>query len=220
MSERQSKPTRTEDVSRVDHLFSLLRETTGRDPSPAIRERLAALAARRLPAHSGSAAPTRSGRPTSIIRLKPAFAVLVLAVAGLATVSVLHFHRLKPVEVHGTAQVNHSVASSGNKATVGAAVQVPMASQRRIYSRRYGFKRLPKERRMILRLPYSNSAIETGTDTTIRVSMSQYELLSLGFPIAATVQDRRIAAELTLGDDGLPRAISLPLPLQVMKEKQ
>ena len=73
---------------------------------------------------------------------------------------------------------------------------------------------------MTLRLPYSNSAIETGIDSTIRVSMSQSELLSLGFPITATVQDRRIVAELTLGDDGLPRAISLPLPLQVMKEKQ
>ena len=54
----------------------------------------------------------------------------------------------------------------------------------------------------------------------IRVSMSQSELLSLGFPINATVQERRIAAELTLGDDGLPRAISLPLPLEVMKEKR
>jgi len=71
-----------------------------------------------------------------------------------------------------------------------------------------------------LELPYSNGAIETGTNTTIRVSMSQAELQSLGFPINATVQDRRIVAELTLGDDGLPRAISLPLPLEVMKEKK
>jgi len=73
---------------------------------------------------------------------------------------------------------------------------------------------------MTMQLPYSNSAIETGTYSTIRVSMSQSELLSLGFPINATLHDRRIAAELTLGDDGLPRAISLPLPLQVMKEKR
>jgi hypothetical protein len=50
--------------------------------------------------------------------------------------------------------------------------------------------------------------------------MSQFDLLSLGFPINTTVQDRRIVAELTLGDDGLPRAISLPLPLEVMKEKK
>ena len=71
-----------------------------------------------------------------------------------------------------------------------------------------------------MQLPYSNSAIETGTDTTLRVSMSQSDLVSLGFPINATIHDRRIAAELTLGDDGLPRTISLPLPLEVMKEKK
>jgi hypothetical protein len=73
---------------------------------------------------------------------------------------------------------------------------------------------------MTMRLPYSNSAIETGTDTTIRVAMSRSELFSLGFPVSATVQDGRVVAELTLGDDGLPRAISLPLPLEVIKEKR
>jgi hypothetical protein len=73
---------------------------------------------------------------------------------------------------------------------------------------------------MTIQLPYSNSAIETGTYTTLRVSMSQSDLESLGFPINATIHDRRIAVELTLGDDGLPRAISLPLPLEVMKEKK
>jgi hypothetical protein len=69
-----------------------------------------------------------------------------------------------------------------------------------------------------MRLPFSNSAINTGTDTTIRVAVSQAELLSMGFPVNTIVHDRRIVAELTLGDDGLPRAISLPLPIEVMKE--
>jgi hypothetical protein len=73
---------------------------------------------------------------------------------------------------------------------------------------------------MTLRLPYSNSAIANGTQATIRVSMSQSDLLALGFPVNATLQDRRIVADLTLGDDGLPRAISLPLPLEVIKEKK
>jgi hypothetical protein len=73
---------------------------------------------------------------------------------------------------------------------------------------------------MIVRLPYSDSAIITGTDATIRVSMSQAELMSLGFPINATLHDRRVVAELTLGDDGLPRAISVPLPLEIVREKK
>jgi hypothetical protein len=75
-------------------------------------------------------------------------------------------------------------------------------------------------RRMVVRLPYSNSAIDNGTDATIRVSMSQAELVSLGFPMTATLRDRRVVADLTLGDDGLPRAISVPLPLEVVKEKK
>jgi hypothetical protein len=50
--------------------------------------------------------------------------------------------------------------------------------------------------------------------------MSQSELLSLGFPLSATLHDRRVVAELTLGDDGLPRAISLPLSLQLIKEEK
>ena len=50
------------------------------------------------------------------------------------------------------------------------------------------------------------------------LSISQSELVSLGFPINTTAQDRRIVAQLTLGDDGLPRAISdTPLPLEVME---
>jgi hypothetical protein len=73
---------------------------------------------------------------------------------------------------------------------------------------------------MVVRLPYSNSAIDTGTDATIRVWMSQAELASLGFPMNATLHDRRVVAELTLGDDGLPRSISVPLPLEVVKEKK
>ena len=75
-------------------------------------------------------------------------------------------------------------------------------------------------RRMVVRLPYSNSAIDTGTDATIRVSMSQTELVSLGFPMNATLHDRRVIADLTLGDDGLPRSISVPLPMEVVKEKE
>lgn len=75
-------------------------------------------------------------------------------------------------------------------------------------------------RRMVVRLPYSNSAIDNGTDATIRVSVSQAELVSLGFPMTAILRDRRVVADLTLGDDGLPRAISVPLPLELVREKK
>jgi hypothetical protein len=50
--------------------------------------------------------------------------------------------------------------------------------------------------------------------------MSQTELVSLGFPMNAMLHDRRVLAELTLGDDGLPRSISVPLPLELVKERK
>ena len=73
---------------------------------------------------------------------------------------------------------------------------------------------------MVVQLPYSNSAIDNGTDATLRVSMSQAELVSLGFPMNGTLHDRRVVADLTLGDDGLPRAISVTLPLELVREKK
>lgn len=220
MLEPQSKRTEVEDVPRVEYLLSLLRGTAQRDPSPAIRERLAALAAHRLHADSGPAAPSRDSGRKALVWLKPALAAMVLATAGLTTVLVLHFRQHKPVETHGTAQVNHPALSPGDKAKIASTTQVSVPDQSHVHPSRHRLAEPSGKRRMTLELPYSNSAIETGTNTTIHVSMSQAELLSLGFPINATVQDRRIAAELTLGDDGLPRAISLPVPLEVMKEKR
>jgi hypothetical protein len=220
MSERRSKRTETEDVPPVDHLLDLLREVSSRDPSSAIRERLATLAAERLHPTPRSAAAIRGGARKPLIWLRPALAAMVLAAVGLTAVLVLHFRQHEPIELHGNAPVNHPAVSAGSGAEVGPTVKVSVAHQRKAHRARQRAAQTPGKRQMTLRLPYSNSAIETGTDTTIRVSMSQSGLLSLGFPINATVQDRRIVAELTLGDDGLPRAISLPLPLEVMKEKK
>ena len=219
--ERQSKRTETEDVPRVDYLLSLVRGIARQDASPAIRERLAVLATRRLHTHSGFAAPVHGDGLKPRVWFKPALAALALAVAGLTTALVLQFLQHVSVETHGTAQVNHHPAlSSGDKDKVGSTVKASVPDQQEVHRPLYGLARPSGTRRLNLELPYSNGAIETGTNTTIRVSMSQAELQSLGFPINATVQDRRIVAELTLGDDGLPRAISLPLPLEVMKEKK
>lgn len=220
MPNEQSKRTDAEDISRVDHLLRLIRETDKRDASPAIRESLATLAAQRLQRRSPSAEPIPGDGRMRLAWLKPAIAALVLATAGLSIVSVFRFRWREVVKLPRTAEVDQPLASPAKSIKVEPTVQAPVSSQRAVLSRRRGAPQTRGARRMVLRLPYSNSAIETGTGATIRVSMSQSELLSLGFPINTTVQDRRIVAELTLGDDGLPRAISLPLPLEVMKEKK
>ena len=219
MSEQRSTRTEIEAVSRVERLLGLLGELTQRDPSPALRERLRALAAQRLREDPGYAAQDVGKGRGMPLWFKPAFAALLLGATGLAGVLVAHFRAHEPVSADRAAKGIRSVSSPENKPNVAFAPQ--FAGRRsEVHRRQPARAQAASTGRMTMQLPYSNSAIETGTDTTIPVSMSQSDLVSLGFPINATIHDRRIAAELTLGDDGLPRAISLPLPLEVMKEKK
>ena len=220
MTEQRSKRRETENASRVDYLLGLLRDVSQRDPSPALRERLVVLASQRLRRKSSSVAWLRNTAWKGLVWLKPAFAVGLIVTAGLATVFVVRFRQHKPAQSDSTATVTHPAASPGRTARIAPATEPPAVRRPGVHHPRTTLALPTSAEQMTMQLPYSNSAIETGTDTTIRVSMSQSELLSLGFPINATVQDRRIVAELTLGDDGLPRAISLPLPLEVLKEKK
>lgn len=220
MSELQSKRTETEDTSRVDHLLGLLGDLSQHDPSPALRERLSALAVQRLNENSGSGMRIRSTDRTPKVWLKPIFAAALFVVIVLATIYATHVGRQEPAQANRTVKESHPVASLGNKGYVAPAARPAVSRRPRTHHSPSTVVPPIGARQMTMRLPYSNSAIETGTNTTIQVSMSQSELLSLGFPITATVQDARIVAELTLGDDGLPRAISVPLPLVVTKEKK
>lgn len=214
MSEQRSKRKVTEDVAHVDSLLSLLGDLSKRDPSPALRERLGVLATERLnqnPRHVGSRSRTW---------LRPAIAAAFLITAGLATGLWVHFFEREPIQSTGTAKATAPVVSPRTATRSLPSVRPSVSRVSKVHHAKPTSAEPTAPRQMTMRLPYSNSAIETGTGTTIRVSMTQSELLSLGFPINETVQDRRIVAELTLGDDGLPRAISLPLPLEVMKERK
>jgi hypothetical protein len=222
MSKQRSKQTETEDASRADHLLNLFRDVSQRDPSPALRDRLAAFAAQRLEQNPGrSTRLLATHQQAAQVWLKLTLAAALLVVAGLATVFVVHSRWHEAAESDKTSTISHPSALPDKKTLVAPVIEPSPAKPPKV--RRALHAIAPPDlrtRQMTMRLPYSNSAIETGTDTTIQITMSQSELLSLGFPLNATVQDRRVVAELTLGDDGLPRAISLPLPLEVMKEKK
>jgi hypothetical protein len=218
MSEQQSKRTETEDVSRVDHLLGRLGDLSQRAPSPALRDRLAVLASQRLSEHSEYAARSKERKPP--VWFRPALAAAAVVAIGLATILTIRFSKRELVPTNKTAKVSRPATSPENTLQATPASHPLIARKPKVYRSQSAPAVPATTRQMTMRLPYSNSAIETGTNTTIQVSMSQSELLSLGFPINATVQDRRIVAELTLGDDGLPRAISVPLPLEVTKEKK
>jgi hypothetical protein len=216
MLEQRPEPTETDDVPRVEYLLGVLRSLSQQGPPQVLRERLELLASERL--RSGAKAGPRLRSPFRSWR-RPAFAAALLILFGTVVALVAHVHRPEPMR----AGIERPAASQSKEPFIsGALLEVPAAAVKpsRI---RHGLPRLAGNtiaRRMVVRLPYSNSAINTGTDATLRVSMSQAELALLGFPMNGTLHDRRVVADLTLGDDGLPRAISVALPLELVREKK
>jgi hypothetical protein len=218
----EQRPTRTEtaDAPRMEYLLGVLRSLSQQDPPPALRDRLWLLSYQQL--RGGVEPGRRLGSPRAGLRswLRPAFAAALLIVIGSLAVLVVNIHRSERLR----AGIELRIAPPQEPSNIGSAALSAVPAEE-VKSLRTSHS-LPKSaqnttaRRMVVRLPYSNSAIDTGTDATIRVSMSQTELESLGFPMNATLHDRRVVAELTLGDDGLPRSISVPLPLEVVKEKK
>jgi hypothetical protein len=210
--EQQSKRTETPDAPSVEYLLGVLRGLPQQDPPPELRDRLQLLSITRL--RQGAELVRQPGlRPW----LRPAFVVALLIAIASVTVLVTDIRPPEPSQAGHVAPPKESFSAvSGASSSLPAAPVKPSKMS-------HPSPKLPPNtpaRQMVLRLPYSDSAIDTGTDATIRVSMSQAELVSLGFPMNATLHDRRVVAELTLGDDGLPRAISVPLPVQIVKEKK
>ena len=215
MVEQRSTRTESTDASRMEYLLGALTGLSQQDPPPALRERLRLLSYQRLGA--GVEPEARAGFRSW---LRPAFVVALLSVIVFLAVRVAHLYRSEPLR----ARMELHVAPPKEPSSIGNAA-LPVARGVRVKSTRlrHSSPSLAQNtfaQRMVVRLPYSNSAIDTGTDATIRVSMSQTDLVSLGFPMNASLHDRRVLAELTLGDDGLPRSISVPLPLQLVKEKK
>lgn len=216
MLQKRSMQNNPAEVSQVDNLLGLLRDLSHCDTSPVVRAHLSDLSSQRLQ-HKHFI----GGTPWTFIEPRASLAVLLLAALGLATGWFVHLRQQQPKQMLAGNEANGASApmSSVKEAHVvpSGSSMSPSAVRRRSRPTMSSF---PSTREMIIRLPYSNSSVGTGTGTTIQVSMSQSELLSLGFPLSAMLHDRRVVAELTLGDDGLPRAISLPLPLQLIKEEK
>ncbi len=206
--EQRSKHTSSADARRVDYLLRALSALSQDDPPPALRGRLELLSSRHL-----------RNRPL-LLRLKPVFALAPLVAIAITAVFTAHLRRPAPLQP----KIESRVAPPG--ALFDRALSAPPAApspESTLPATRHSLPKWTRNntyQRMTVRLPYSDAAIDTGTDATIPVSMSQAELAALGFPINTTLHDRRVLAELTLGDDGLPRAISVSLPLEVVKEKK
>ena len=62
---------------------------------------------------------------------------------------------------------------------------------------------------VFVRLPYSDPTLMTGTGVTVRLALSDAELLAMGVRPIESNPSRSYVADLVLGDDGLPRAIRI-----------
>lgn len=218
MLPKRSMRTKPAEVTRVDGLLGLLGELSQHDPSPAVRERLSNLCSQRFQQKH-----VFSDTPRIHSWLRVAFAAALLAALGLAGAAwVLHLRQPESKAMRvGNEPISPSLPIVSRKEAHVAPVEhspVPPSP----VNRRSWPKLSPSRsvREMVVWLPYSNGSVDTGTGATIQVSMSQSELLSLGFPLNVTLHDRRVVAEVTLGGDGLPRAISLPIPLRLIKEEK
>lgn len=222
MLEGRPKRAKTTEEFRVEPLLVLLRDLSQKDPSPSLRRRLSDLSSQRLKNRLEFHRPLPGRQPRSFLWSRPVLATILLVVTITTAAYFVLLQQRKPLRASNPPPAGFVLPDvpSKERAQERPSVSIPEPPLPKVHPVRA--KPVPdiKPRRLILRLPYSNSAVATGTNATIRVSMSQSELLSLGFPVNATLQDRRVMAELMLGDDGLPRAISLPLPLEVVKEKK
>lgn len=62
---------------------------------------------------------------------------------------------------------------------------------------------------VFVRLPFSDPTLAVGTSVTIRLALSDAELLAMGIRPIESDPSRSYVADLVLGDDGLPRAIRI-----------
>src|SRR5215469_12153991 len=96
MSRQSHKQIGTKHGSRVDHLLSLLNVLSRQSPSPAIRERLATLAAERLGQESAISSRTTGHAPREMVQLRLGFAAALVIGAGIATLFAVRSGRHQP----------------------------------------------------------------------------------------------------------------------------
>jgi hypothetical protein len=208
---REERPDQVE----LEQLLDWLKRVEGQGPSPAVRNRLQSLHAERL----RQAEVRDESSRWRVFWLSPIVSfgvVTAVVVAGIW----LAPHRWEQRQADTHAVIQSPAATPADVGLAAAAASHSKGAALVAHHALHRVTKAPSPQRMVVQLPYSNSAIATGTSTTVEVSMSQYELASVGFPVSGAKGDSHIVAELTLGDDGLPRSISLPLPLEGIKEKR
>src|SRR5215470_2731836 len=158
--QKQSRRTEISDTSHVEYLLGLLRDLSPRDPSPALRERLRDLASRRLQV-SDDAYQKRS------FWWRPVLAAVLLVAVGLTAAWIMHLRRQESLLTRSRSQDNRAQMSSAKNVHNAPAVPVAEVSTSeppKTHRVRPKHESNAGSRRMVLRLPYSNNDVSSGTD--------------------------------------------------------
>lgn len=210
MSEHPLPPADPQ-VAHTEHLLRLLKEVSSQDPPIRLRERIVEMSSVQI-----KPKPLFPFFGWEFAKANPWLLMVSTAAAALVIAAILNviYHPIPPdiLTVRVMTPSAPRVMSVPSE-TLGA------PRIRRNRRRRSNVKTAHiLNDRLTLLLPYSDANVSTGTTTMVRISIPQSQLIALGLPLPASVANSRIVADVALGDDGMPKAISLPLPLQIVKE--
>ncbi|WP_148215144.1 MULTISPECIES: hypothetical protein [Acidobacterium] len=197
--------------SSLDSMLEELRHQTQHEPPPALREYLRIISKQ----HSNAQ------KPGALDSRQRAVRVRILALSAAATVACvllpwLITRLLLPQrDASGIARIASNSAQPVPTHPAASAAKISSSTApEAVHTETVISAAVANEAgNLIIPLPYSDRAVTTGTISTIPVSVSQNELLTLGVPVSSEEGHHRFVAELILGADGLPRALSVPFPL-------
>jgi len=146
----------------------------------------------------------RSLQRSSRNRWLPAAAVLFAAL--ILTISAMISKRSR----HSGDPMSKVVAPASPQppAVVETQPLIPKALPR-AKTRRHQQPKVANPQPVFVRLPFSDPTLMAGTSVTIRLALSDAELLAMGVRPIESDPSRTYVADLVLGDDGLPRAIRI-----------
>lgn len=192
------------DRSEIDALLKRVAQESRREAPLSVRQHLRGMIQRQN-------SPRRSIGQGWLLPAAGIAAALVFTVAVILAISAFssrrsHNERVSMAPPTATASdrgLNSPLAIDIQKPATPLAPQPTRARQRKPPSA----VRAPES--MFVVLPFSDRTLASGTSLTIRLALSDAELLALGVAPDENKRGQLSVADVVLGDDGLPRAIRL-----------
>lgn len=193
---------RQHENAQINALLRRLAHESPRETPLSVRQHLRAVIQRQ----SSVERPTRD---RWLLPVAGIAATLVFSVAAVLTISAISNRRHTAPQQASVSppapirQPESPVAIDATKHSMPSRPQPPTVKKRHSP---------PPTRRpqsLFVVLPFSDPALANGTNVTIRLALSDAELLALGVAPDENKRGQLYVADVVLGDDGLPRAIRL-----------